>query len=134
MKTDRNRQEDLQVSPATAPLRALLLEGIHPDAVASLEKNGYAVETVERALDESELTARIAGVHLLGIRSKTNVTEAVLAAAPDLLVIGAFCIGTNQIDLAAASECGVAVFNAPFSNTRSVVELVVAEIIALTRR
>src|SRR3954469_3574910 len=134
MKTDRNRQEDLQVSPASAPSRALLLEGIHPDAVAGLEKNGYAVETVARALDEDELITRIAGVELLGIRSKTTVTDAVLAAAPDLLAVGAFCIGTNQIDLSAASTRGVAVFNAPFSNTRSVVELVVAEIIALTRR
>lgn len=122
------------MSPASAPSRALLLEGIHPDAVAGLEKNGYAVETVARALDEDELIARVPGVELLGIRSKTSVTEAVLAAAPDLLAVGAFCIGTNQIDLASASERGVAVFNAPFSNTRSVVELVVAEIIALTRR
>src|SRR3954453_9461098 len=72
MKTDRNRQEDLQVSPASAPSRALLLEGIHPDAVAGLEKNGYAVETMARALDEEELIARIPGVELLGIRSKTS--------------------------------------------------------------
>jgi D-3-phosphoglycerate dehydrogenase / 2-oxoglutarate reductase len=122
------------VSPATAPRRALLLEGIHPDAIAGLEKNGYAVEILGRALDEDELIARIAGVELLGIRSKTSVTDAVLAAAPDLLAVGAFCIGTNQIDLASASQRGVAVFNAPFSNTRSVVELVVSEIIALTRR
>jgi len=122
------------VSPATAPRRALLLEGIHPDAVAGLEKNGYAVEILGRALDEDELIARIPGVELLGIRSKTSVTDAVLSAAPDLLAVGAFCIGTNQVDLAAASQRGVAVFNAPFSNTRSVVELVVSEIIALTRR
>jgi D-3-phosphoglycerate dehydrogenase len=122
------------VSPATAPLRALLLENIHTDAVAGLEKNGYAVETVTGALDEHELIARMPGVHLLGIRSKTTVTDAVLAAAPELLAVGAFCIGTNQIDLAAASQRGVAVFNAPFSNTRSVVELVISEIIALTRR
>ncbi|MGH3375865.1 MAG: phosphoglycerate dehydrogenase [Actinoallomurus sp.] len=122
------------MSPATAPRRALLLEGIHPDAVAGLEKNGYAVEILGRALDEDELITRIPGVELLGIRSKTSVTDAVLSAAPDLLAVGAFCIGTNQIDLAAASQRGVAVFNAPFSNTRSVVELVVSEIIALTRR
>ena len=92
------------MSPASAS--ALLLEGIHPDAVAGLEKNGYAVETVARALDEDELIARIAGVELLGIRSKTTVTDAVLAAAPDLLAVGAFCIGTNQIDLASASDPG----------------------------
>ncbi|MFB9833263.1 phosphoglycerate dehydrogenase [Actinoallomurus acaciae] len=122
------------MSPATAPRRALLLENIHSDAVAGLEKNGYAVETVAGALDEDELIARIRGVELLGIRSKTNVTDAVLAAAPDLLAVGAFCIGTNQIDVTSASTRGVAVFNAPFSNTRSVVELVIAEIIALTRR
>jgi D-3-phosphoglycerate dehydrogenase / 2-oxoglutarate reductase len=122
------------VSPASEPRRALLLEGIHPDAVAGLEKNGYAVETVARALDEDELIARVPGVQLLGIRSKTTVTDAVLAAGTDLLAVGAFCIGTNQIDVAAASARGVAVFNAPFSNTRSVVELVIAEIIALTRR
>ncbi len=122
------------MSPATTAKHALLLENIHPDAVAGLEKNGYAVETVSGALDEHELISRLPGVELLGIRSKTTVTDAVLAAAPDLLAIGAFCIGTNQIDLAAASERGIAVFNAPFSNTRSVVELVVAEIIALTRR
>ncbi len=122
------------MSPANEARRALLLENIHPDAVAGLEKNGYAVETVAGALDESELIARMPGVELLGIRSKTSVTEAVLAASPDLLAVGAFCIGTNQIDLNAASHRGVAVFNAPFSNTRSVVELVIAEIIALTRR
>jgi D-3-phosphoglycerate dehydrogenase len=123
-----------QVSPATTPRRALLLEGIHPDAVVGLEKNGYAVETVARALDEDELIARMPEIQLLGIRSKTTVSDAVLAAAPELLAVGAFCIGTNQIDLPAASRRGVAVFNAPFSNTRSVVELVVSEIIALTRR
>jgi D-3-phosphoglycerate dehydrogenase len=115
-------------------VRALLLEGIHPDALNLLEKAGYQVESLGRALDEDELISRIGGVHLLGIRSKTTVTDAVLAAAPDLLGIGAFCIGTNQIDLTAAANRGVAVFNAPFSNTRSVVELVVSEIIALTRR
>ncbi len=115
-------------------VRALLLEGIHPDAVNRLEKEGYEVELLGRALDEDELIARLAGVHLLGIRSKTRVTAAALAAAPQLTAIGAFCIGTDQIDLAEASRRGVAVFNAPFSNTRSVVELAVSEIIALTRR
>jgi D-3-phosphoglycerate dehydrogenase len=114
--------------------RALLLENIHPDGVARLESAGYLVETVGRALDEDELIDRIAGVSLLGIRSKTQVTARVLAAAPELSAVGAFCIGTDQIDLAAASNAGVAVFNAPFSNTRSVVELALAEIIAMTRR
>src|SRR3712207_8310784 len=117
-----------------AKMRVLLLESIHPDAVSRLESAGYEVESVRNALDESELIERIAGVHLLGIRSKTQVTARVLEAADSLVAIGAFCIGTDQIDLAAAASHGIAVFNAPFSNTRSVVELAVAEIIALTRR
>ena len=115
-------------------MRALLLEGIHPDAVSRLKAADYQVETLGRALDEAELIEKIAGVDVLGIRSKTKVTAAVLEAAPELSAIGAFCIGTDQIDVAAASAAGVAVFNAPFSNTRSVVELALAEIIALTRR
>jgi D-3-phosphoglycerate dehydrogenase / 2-oxoglutarate reductase len=115
-------------------VRALLLENIHADAVNLLAETGAHVVRVDNALDERELTQRLAGVHLLGIRSKTDISAAVLDAAPDLLAVGAFCIGTNQIDLTAASERGIAVFNAPFSNTRSVVELALAEIIALTRR
>jgi D-3-phosphoglycerate dehydrogenase len=110
------------------------LEGIHPDAVTALEAAGCKVTSLERALDEDELVDQAAGVHLLGIRSKTQVSEKVLARLPDLLAIGAFCIGTNQIDVAAADARGIAVFNAPFSNTRSVVELALAEIIAMTRR
>jgi D-3-phosphoglycerate dehydrogenase / 2-oxoglutarate reductase len=117
-----------------APLRALLLEDIHPDAAALLRAAGYDVEQLTRAMDEAELKQRLAGVDVLGIRSKTTVSADVLTAAPQLLAIGAFCIGTNQIDLRAASAAGVAVFNAPFSNTRSVVELAVSELIALTRR
>jgi D-3-phosphoglycerate dehydrogenase len=115
-------------------VRALLLENVHPDAVGVLESAGLAVEVVDRALGEAELLDALRGVELLGIRSKTDVTAAVLAEAPSLVAIGAFCIGTNQIDLDTASQRGVAVFNAPFSNTRSVVELAIAEIIALTRR
>ena len=114
--------------------RALLLENIHPDASARLAKEGYQVETVPRALSEDELVAAIRDVSLLGIRSGTQITERVLAAAPDLVAVGAFCIGVNQIDLAAASRRGVAVFNAPFSNTRSVAELVIGEIVMLLRR
>lgn len=116
------------------PMRALLLENIHPDAVARLTKTGYEVETRKGALSEDELIEALPGVSLLGIRSRTHLTERALAAAPDLVAVGAFCIGVNQIDLAAASRHGVAVFNAPFSNTRSVVELVLAEIISLARR
>ncbi|HEY7880423.1 MAG TPA: phosphoglycerate dehydrogenase [Streptosporangiaceae bacterium] len=121
--------------PATESLtRALLLENIHPGARARLAKDGCQVDTLPRALTEDELVSAVDGVQLLGIRSGTHVTERVLDAAPSLLAIGAFCIGVNQIDLAAAARRGVAVFNAPFSNTRSVVELALAEIIALTRR
>ncbi|SEQ28385.1 phosphoglycerate dehydrogenase [Microlunatus flavus] len=114
-------------------MKALLLENIHPEGIRLLTERGIEVETVRGALDEDELAARMAGVQLLGIRSKTNVTRRVLDAAPDLLAVGAFCIGTNQVDVSGAAERGVAVFNAPFSNTRSVVELVVAEIISLAR-
>jgi D-3-phosphoglycerate dehydrogenase len=115
-------------------LRALLLENLHPLAATILRSEGIDVTDRSGALDEDELVAALEGVHLLGIRSKTQVTERVLDAAPDLLAIGAYCIGTNQIDLRAAARRGIAVFNAPFSNTRSVVELALAEIIALARR
>jgi D-3-phosphoglycerate dehydrogenase len=115
-------------------MRALLLENVHPDAVGVLEAAGISVETAPGALDPAELVDRLADVELLGIRSKTELTAGALAAAPRLLAVGAFCIGTNQIELPAASERGIAVFNAPFSNTRSVVELAITEIIALTRR
>jgi D-3-phosphoglycerate dehydrogenase len=114
--------------------RALLLENIHPGAAAHLTDAGFDVETARTALDESQLADRLGDVELLGIRSRTHVSEAVLDKSKQLIALGAFCIGTNQIDVAAASRRGVAVFNAPFSNTRSVVELVIAEIVALTRR
>lgn len=115
-------------------VRVLLLENIHADGADFLRGKGFQVETRDGALGEDELIEAIQGVHLLGIRSTTYVTEKVLEAAPDLLAIGAFCIGTNQIDLAATTKRGVAVFNAPYSNTRSVVELAIAEIISLARR
>jgi len=114
--------------------RALLLENIHPDASARLTKAGFQVETLPRALGEDKLIEAVRGVSLLGIRSQTQVTERVLAASGDLIAVGAFCIGTNQVDLGAAARRGVPVFNAPFSNTRSVVELAIAEIISLARR
>ena len=114
-------------------LKALLLENIHPLAVSRLRARGVEVATVGGALDEDELIARLPGVDLLGIRSKTQITRRVLESAPDLTAIGAFCIGTNQLDLPAAAERGIAVFNAPYSNTRSVVELVIGELIMLTR-
>ena len=114
--------------------RALLLENIHAGAAALLSEAGFEVETVRTALGESDLADRIGDFDLIGIRSRTQITEAVLDKSARLCAIGAFCIGTNQIDVPAATRRGLAVFNAPFSNTRSVVELVIAEIIALTRR
>ncbi len=114
--------------------RALLLENIHSDAAWTLKDSGYDVERLDRALGVDDLVTMLPGVRLLGLRSNTTITAEVLDAAPDLLAIGAFCIGTNQIDLGAAAARGIAVFNAPFSNTRSVVELALSEIIALTRR
>jgi D-3-phosphoglycerate dehydrogenase len=113
--------------------RALLLENIHQDARAMFTSAGYEIETLPRGLAEQELVDALSGVDVLGIRSATHVTERVLDAAGDLQAVGAFCIGTNQIDLEAAAERGIAVFNAPYSNTRSVVELVVSEMIALLR-
>jgi D-3-phosphoglycerate dehydrogenase len=114
-------------------MRILLLEAIHPAAVERLEGAGYQVETIKGALGEDALMERIKGVHVLGVRSKTQVTARVLDAADRLMAVAAFCIGTNQIDLTAAADRGVAVFNAPYSNTRSVVELAVGVMIALMR-
>lgn len=116
-------------------IKVLLLENIHASAQEILRAEGYQVEAVPRALKEEELVERLAdGVHLLGIRSKTRVTAKALEAGKRLLSVGAFCIGTNQIDLMAAKRCGVPVFNAPFSNTRSVAELVIGEVIMLSRQ
>ena len=115
-------------------LKILLLENIHADGADFLRSKGYQVEALNGALGEDELIAKIKGIHVLGIRSGTHVTDKVFEAATDLLAVGAFCIGTNQIDLEAATGRGIAVFNAPFSNTRSVVELAIAEIISLARR
>ncbi|QPK81857.1 phosphoglycerate dehydrogenase [Schaalia sp. ZJ405] len=114
--------------------RALLLENPHAIADSILTDSGIDVIRVKGALDENELIDALDGVDFLGIRSKTNVTARVLKARPHLQAIGAFCIGTNQIDLAATQAHGITVFNAPYSNTRSVVELAIGEIIDLTRR
>ncbi|WP_240893660.1 phosphoglycerate dehydrogenase [Brevundimonas sp. 'scallop'] len=114
-------------------MKMLLLENIHPAAVERLEEAGYSVETEKGALDEDDLIAAIKGVHVLGIRSKTTVSRRVLEQADRLMAVAAFCIGTNQIDLDAASDHGVAVFNAPYSNTRSVVELAIGLMIVLMR-
>ncbi|MCC6677619.1 MAG: phosphoglycerate dehydrogenase [Phycisphaerales bacterium] len=115
-------------------IRAVLLESIHPAGVEMLEREGFAVETRKGALEGRHLETAIKGAHLLGIRSKTAVTPEVLAAGPRLLTVGCFCIGTNQVALNDACHRGVPVFNSPFSNTRSVAELTIAEIVALARR
>ncbi|MGE5352528.1 MAG: phosphoglycerate dehydrogenase [Acidobacteriota bacterium] len=115
-------------------MKALLLENIHPCANEVLQKKGVEVETHKGSLSEDELIEALKGVSLLGIRSRTYLTKKVFENAPDLLAVGAYCIGTNQIDLDSASKKGVAVFNAPYSNTRSVAEIVIAEIIFLIRR
>ncbi|WP_018142681.1 phosphoglycerate dehydrogenase [Alloscardovia criceti] len=114
--------------------KALLLENIHPDAADFLRSRGIDVVTEHGALDEDELIAALKDVDLLGVRSKTNVTSRVLEANPHLTAVGCFSIGTNQVDLEYAAQHGTAVFNAPYSNTRSVVELVISDIIALMRR
>ncbi len=122
------------VSFDKSKLKILLLEGVHETAVEAFRRAGYAqVERRAGTVPEDELKALLADVHFLGIRSRTHLTEAVFAAAPRLVAVGAFCIGTNQIDLDAAARRGVVVFNAPFSNTRSVAELVLAEAILLLR-
>jgi D-3-phosphoglycerate dehydrogenase / 2-oxoglutarate reductase len=115
-------------------MKVLLLENIHPVAVEQLEERGFEVELRAGSLSEAELVEALADVRMLGIRSNTHVTERVLDAAPQLEAIGCFCIGTNQVALNAAAARGIGVFNAPYSNTRSVVELVIGEIIALARR
>jgi D-3-phosphoglycerate dehydrogenase len=117
-----------------AHVRALLLESLDPQATELLSAAGIDVINRAGAMDQDELIAALEGVELLGIRSATQVTAKVLESAPSLIAIGTFSIGTNQIDLASAARLGIPVFNAPFSNTRSVVELAIAEIIGLMRR
>ena len=112
----------------------LLLENIHTSAHELFKHEHFHVEALTGALKPEELAAKIEDVHVLGIRSKTLVTEAALKNARRLLTVGCFCIGTNQVDLAAAKRAGVPVFNAPFSNTRSVAELIIAEIVMLARQ
>jgi D-3-phosphoglycerate dehydrogenase len=114
-------------------INVLLLENVHPVAIELMKSEGFNVESYPAGLDENELCEKIKNVSVLGIRSKTQVTAKVIEHANRLMVIGAFCIGTNQIDLKAATKKGIAVFNAPFSNTRSVVELAIAEMIILMR-
>ena len=124
----------LKTSTAKNKIKFLMLEGIHPSALELLRAAGYSqIESLTGALEGPELQAKIADAHFVGIRSRTQLTAEVLAHAHKLAAIGCFCIGTNQVDLNAARERGIAVFNAPFSNTRSVAELVLAEAILLLR-
>jgi D-3-phosphoglycerate dehydrogenase / 2-oxoglutarate reductase len=121
-------------SQLSRPLSILLLEGIHPKAKEMLELEGFRVRLETHSPSETELLEWLAGVNAVGIRSKTQLTKKILEANPHLLAIGAFCIGTDQVSTTTANGLGIPVFNAPFSNTRSVAELVIAEIIALSRQ
>lgn len=114
-------------------ISVLLLENIHPEALKLFKSEGYKVEVISSGMDEDELCEKIKNVSILGIRSKTQLTKRVLDNANKLIAVGAFCIGTNQIDLKSCLQKGVAAFNAPYSNTRSVVELAIGEIIMLYR-
>src|SRR5699024_9502550 len=115
-------------------IKILLLEGVHPGAVEMFKNAGYSnIDYIKTSLSDEDLKERIKDVHFVGLRSRTQITASVLEVAEKLVAIGCFCIGTNQVDLAAAEERGIPVFNAPFSNTRSVAELVLGEILLLLR-
>src|SRR5690554_7857921 len=115
-------------------IRFLLLEGVHQNAIDTLNAAGYTnIEYITGLLPEDELKAKIADAHFVGIRSRTQLTEDVFARAKKLVAVGCFCIGTNQVDLNAARERGIAVFNAPYSNPRSVAGLVLAQALMLMR-
>jgi len=121
-------------SLAKDKIKILLLEGLHPSSLEELKLKGYSnIESLKTSLSESELIEKIADVHFIGIRSRTQLTDKVLSSANKLAAIGCFCIGTNQVDLKAAQTRGIPVFNAPFSNTRSVAELVLGEALLLLR-
>lgn len=123
-----------KVSLDKSKIKFLLLEGVHQSAVQTLHADGYTnIEYLKTALTEDELIEKIGDAHFVGLRSRTQLTRRVFENAPKLIAVGCFCIGTNQVDLQAAQEHGIAVFNAPFSNTRSVAELVIAEAILLLR-
>ncbi|MBI5208597.1 MAG: phosphoglycerate dehydrogenase [Elusimicrobia bacterium] len=114
-------------------IKVLLLEGVSPEAVSQMREEGYSVESLPQSLPDGQLAARLADVHILGIRSRTQIGEASLAEARRLLCMGVFCIGTNNVDLGACTRKATAVFNAPFSSTRSVAEMTVGEIVMLVR-
>ncbi|OYW94062.1 MAG: D-3-phosphoglycerate dehydrogenase, partial [Alishewanella sp. 32-51-5] len=121
-------------SLAKDKIKILLLEGLHQSAVQTFKDHGYSnIEYLKTSLPEDELLERIKDAHFIGIRSRTQLTDKVLEAASKLVAIGCFCIGTNQVDLDAALRRAIPVFNAPFSNTRSVAELVLGQIIMLLR-
>ncbi len=130
--------QEAPVSKLSMPkdkIKVLLLENIHPNAIAHFSNHGYVtLETHKGALDSDALKEAIRDVHMIGIRSRTKLTAEVLDCAQKLMAIGCFCIGTNQVDLSAAQKLGIPVFNAPYSNTRSVAELVLGEVIMLARR
>ncbi|WP_438011828.1 phosphoglycerate dehydrogenase [Sorangium sp. So ce321] len=136
MKPMTHSSTKFQTTPPAVkePVKVLLLENIHQSAHELFRSRSFEIETRSSALKEDELIAALAGVDMLGIRSKTHVTARVLEKADKLLSIGCFCIGTNQVDLDAANRRGVPVFNAPFSNTRSVAEMIIGECIVLARQ
>jgi D-3-phosphoglycerate dehydrogenase len=124
-----------QTSYPRGKIKILLLENISDAAIEEFKLGGYVeIRTISGSVSEEELTEAVRGVHIVGIRSKTRITENVIAAADKLLAIGAFCIGVNQVDLRAATRKGIAVFNAPYSNTRSVAELVIGLCVMLIRK
>lgn len=128
------RKSEQNYSLNKKKIKFLLLEGIHPRAREEIERAGYSnIVELKGALTPEELHKAIKGVHFVGIRSRTQLNEAALAAADRLTAVGCFCIGTNQVDLLSAQRAGIPVFNAPFANTRSVAELALAEIIMLMR-
>jgi D-3-phosphoglycerate dehydrogenase len=138
LRPSNHEYAEFSVSRLSVPkskIRIVLLEGIHENAVKVLEANGYTnVDVYADAPEAKELKRRLARAHVVGIRSRTKLTQEALAAAERLFCVGCFCIGTNQVDAQAAKLRGVPVFNAPYSNTRSVAELVIGEIIMLLRR
>ncbi len=131
---EKNHTMDKKFSLDKKYIKILLLENLHQSSVESLKAAGYTnIEFLKTALDEEELIQKVKDTHIIGIRSRTQLSEKILKKAKKLFAIGCFSIGTNQVDLQAAKQMGIPVFNAPFSNTRSVAELVVAEIIMLMR-
>ena len=123
----------MELSYPKENIKVLLLENIHEKAKLAFEEKGYQVQTFDRSLNEEELCEQVKDIHILGIRSKTKISQKVISSANSLLGIGTFCIGTDQVDKSFALENGLPVFNAPFSNTRSVVELAIGEMILLSR-